>query len=210
VRGTDVVRHDLALDPSRLTDGLACIEEKLEKRLFWAIRMRALARDLRTLVTLSCAQVASEKRQMVVVRRWDLTGKTLLGGRPQPDILSSITVGPCEECMPPYAVTPDATLLAFVAGGDKIRLCDTETGTYSEFSSGTMGGSSRLVISPDGQWMAVAREDSEINEGVIDLWSITTGQVVQKFYHPWQVSALHFAENHLVVALTDGTIQVWQ
>jgi len=67
-----------------------------------------------------------------------------------------------------------------------------------------------VAISPDGQWLAVAREDSEVNEGVIDLWSTVTGQILQKFYHPWQISALHFADKQLVVAQTDGTIQIWQ
>ena len=92
----------------------------------------------------------------------------------------------------------------------KIRLYDTTNGTYIEVASGSMGGSSRLAISPDAQYLAVAREDSEVNEGVVDLWSISRGQLVQKFYHPWQISALHFGEDQLVVALTDGTIQLWQ
>jgi hypothetical protein len=56
----------------------------------------------------------------------------------------------------------------------------------------------------------VAREDSEVNEGVIDVWSTSTNQVVQKLYHPWQISALHFADKQLVVALTDGSIQIWE
>ena len=73
-----------------------------------------------------------------------------------------------------------------------------------------MGGSSKLALSLDGQWAAVAREDSEVNEGVVDLWSISTGQVMQKFYHPWQISALRFAERQLLIALTDGTIQIWE
>ena len=72
------------------------------------------------------------------------------------------------------------------------------------------GGTARRAISPDGQWLAVAREDSEVNEGVIDLWSVDTNQVIQKLYHPWQISALHFAEKQLAIALTDGTIHIWQ
>jgi len=72
-----------------------------------------------------------------------------------------------------------------------------------------MSGSSKLALSSDGQWLAIAREDSEINEGVIDLWSVATGQIVQKFYYPWQISALHFADKHCIVGLTDGTVQVW-
>jgi WD40 repeat protein len=92
---------------------------------------------------------------------------------------------------------------------NKLLICDTVTGTFTEFASGTMGSSARLAISPDQQWLAVAREDSEVNEGVIDLWSIPTGQILQKFYHPWQISALDFADHQLVVALTDGTIQIW-
>jgi WD40 repeat protein len=101
-------------------------------------------------------------------------------------------------------------MLAFVHAEKAIHLHDTLAGTYSELASGIMGASSRLAISPDGTWLAVAREDSEINEGVIDLWSTQQNQIIQRLYHPWQVSSLHFAGQRLVVALTDGTIQTWK
>jgi WD40 repeat protein len=107
-------------------------------------------------------------------------------------------------------VTPDAATLALVYSDRKVRLYDTASGRYSEVPSGTMGGSAKLAISPDAHWLAVAREDSEVNEGVVDLWSAYEGQIVQKLYHPWQISSLHFSEKRLIVALTDGTIQVWQ
>ena len=101
--------------------------------------------------------------------------------------------------------------MALVYTGSKIRLYDTIAGTYTEIAGGTMGGSAKLALSPDAEWMAIAREDSEVNEGVIDLWSVKEGRIVQKLYHPWQISALHFAEQGLglLVALTSGTIQVW-
>ncbi|HZU04094.1 MAG TPA: WD40 repeat domain-containing protein, partial [Ktedonobacteraceae bacterium] len=153
--------------------------------------------------------VPNEQQEMAIVRRWDLTARTRTG-KPRPQIATSVLVGRCADCTPPYALTPDANTIAFVHAGRKIRLCETATGTYSELSSGTMGSSSRLALSPDAQWAAVAREDSEVNEGVIDLWSVSTGQIVQKFYHPWQISALHFTDKQLVVALTDGTIQLWE
>ncbi len=210
VRGTDVVSHDLNTPADKLFDLLTCTEQVMENRQFWAIRMRALAQDAKTLVTLSCAQVPQEKQQMALVRRWDLSTKGRTGKKNRPLVAASILVGRCEDCGPPYSVTPDAAMLAFVSMGNKIRLCDTASGSYSEVASGTMGGSSRLALSPDAQWLAVAREDSEVNEGVIDLWSVTSGQIIQKFYHPWQISALHFAGKQLVVALTDGTIQIWQ
>ncbi|HEY4034162.1 MAG TPA: hypothetical protein VGL94_09395, partial [Ktedonobacteraceae bacterium] len=163
-----------------------------------------------TLATLSCGLVQQEQQQMVIARSWDLTSKARVRGKAYPQIISSILVGRCEDCAPPYATTPDASMLAFVYGGNAIRLCDINAGTYSEILSGTMGGSSKLALSSDAQWLAVAREDSEINEGVIDLWSVATGQIVQKFYHPWQISALHFADKHCIVGLTDGTVQVWK
>jgi WD40 repeat protein len=209
VRGTDVVSHVIGTPDTRLDDQLVCTEENIENRHFWAIRLRALAQDAATLVTLSCAHVSNEQQEMAIVRRWDLTSRPRLG-KPRPQITASVLVGRCADCTAPYTVTPDARTIAFVHGGHKIRLCETTTGTYSELSSGTMGGSSRLALSADAQWIAVAREDSEVNEGVIDLWSISTGQIVQKFYHPWQISALHFADKQLVVALTDGTIQLWE
>jgi WD40 repeat protein len=91
-----------------------------------------------------------------------------------------------------------------------VRVYDTVRGTYGELNSGMMGASSRLAISPDAQWAAIAREDSEVNEGVVDLWSLSTSEIVQKLYHPWQISTMHFADHELIVALTDGTIQVWK
>ncbi len=208
VRGSDVANHEIGTATNNLGEVLVCAEEGIENRQFWAIRLRALSQDARTLVTLSCARLPHDQSEIAIVRRWDLAAKTRLG-KIRPQIVSSIVVGKCAECGPPYAVTPDGKMVAFVQAGQKLRLCDTIEGTYSELISGAMGGSSRLALSPDGEWVAIAREDSEVNEGVIDLWSVGTGQIIQKFYHPWQVSALHFAGKQLVVALTDGTIQVW-
>ena len=146
------------------------------------------------------------------MRRWDLfaPSRKRFIGRSQPQITTSLLAGLCAECGPPYAVTPDTKSLAFVYAGKMIRIHDTVNGTFSELNSGSMGASSRLAISPDAQLAAVAREDSEVNEGVIDLWTIGQDQIAQKLYHPWQISALHFTDKQLIVALTDGTIQVWR
>jgi DnaJ domain len=212
VRGTDVVKHVIGTPADTLSEPLVCAEEEIEKRQFWAIRLRALAQDARTLLTLSCAHVPGEQNEMVIMRRWDLYAPTRkrFGGKTQPQISTSLLAGLCADCAPPYAATPDTRTLAFVYSGKKIRLYDTVSGTYSELNSGSMGASSRLAISPNAQWVAVAREDSEANEGVIDLWSAGEGQIVQKLYHPWQISVLHFAGNQLIAALTDGTVQVWK
>jgi DnaJ domain len=218
VRGTDVVRHTLGDEAGgskgsgALSSPLVCAEDEIEKRQFWAIRLRSLAQDGRTLLTLSCAHVPGEQDEMVVIRRWDLQARSKARFREviQPQITDSLIAGPCAHCAPPYAVTPDMRTLAFVYAGKTIRIHDTVSGLFSELPSGTMGASSRLAISPDAQWVAVAREDSEINEGVIDLWSAARGEIVQKLYHPWQISALRFAPGQLLVALTDGTIQAWQ
>jgi WD40 repeat protein len=193
-----------------LSTPLICAEEEVEKRQFWAIRLRVLAQDTRTLLTLSCAHVPGEADEMAVVRRWDLTARTRMGGKLRPQITASVVIGRCVEYTPPYAVTPDASTIALVYSGHKVRLYDTVTGLYSELPGGTMGGSAKLALSPDAKWLAIAREDSEINEGVIDLWATDEGQIAQKLYHPWQISALHFSEKQLIVALTDGTIQIWQ
>ncbi|HEX7737709.1 MAG TPA: DnaJ domain-containing protein [Ktedonobacteraceae bacterium] len=209
VRGTDVLAHTLNTPPNKLSEPLTCVEIEIDKREFWAIRVRALSQDLRTLLTLSCANVPDETEQMIVLRRWDLASKTRFANKARPQISVAILAGLCAHCTPPYAITPDLNYVAFVYSDKLLRLHDTLNGTYSELVSGSMGASSRLAISPDGDWLAVAREDSEINEGVIDLWSAHQGQIIQKLYHPWQISALHFAGKQLVVALTDGTIQVW-
>ena len=212
VRGTDIVKHVIGTPMNTLSEPLVCAEDEIEKRQFWAIRLRALSQDRRTLQTLSCAHVPGEPNEMVIMRRWDLfaPARKLFVGKTQPQISTSLLAGLCADCAPPYAFTPDTRTLAFVYAGKMIRFFDTVTGTYSEVNSGSMGASSRLAISPDAQWVAVAREDSEVNEGVIDLWLIAQGQIIQKLYHPWQISALHFADKQLNVALTDGTIQVWK
>ncbi|GAC1307404.1 MAG: hypothetical protein NVSMB27_45450 [Ktedonobacteraceae bacterium] len=209
VRATDVVSHTVGTPAEVLSKPLLCVEEDIEKRQFWAIRLRVLGQHARTLLTLSCAHVPGEESEMAVLRRWDLTAHTRFGGRPRPQISASVVIGDCADYTPPYAVTPSADILAVVYSRHKIRLYDTMLGTFIELPSGTMGGSAKLAISPDAQWLAVAREDSEVNEGVIDLWSISDGRIVQKLYHPWQISTLHFTEKQLLVALTDGTIQVW-
>ncbi len=212
VRGTDVLHHELGTPAGALSEPLVCAEYEIEKRQFWAIRMRALGQDARTLVTLSCAHAPGEHDEMIIIRRWDLYPQVRkrFGGKTQPQISASLLGGLCADCTPPYAITPDTRTLAFVYAGKTIRLHDTVSGIYSELNSGTMGASARIAVSPDGQWVAVAREDSEVNEGVIDLWSAGQGQIAQKLYHPWQISALHFADKRLIVALTDGTVQVWQ
>ena len=218
VRATDIVRHTLNAPPNDLSKPLVCAEEEIEKRQFWAIRQRALSEDAQTLCTLSCAHIPGESDEMAVVRRWKLRGtsersnRSLFGGKsqPRPQIETSIVLGHCADFTPPYAITANATMLAMVYAAQKVRLYDTITGAFTELPSGTMGGSARMAISSDAQWLALAREDSEVSEGVIDLWSIPEGRLVQKLYHPWQISSLHFSGSALIVALTDGTIQVWK
>jgi len=218
VRATDVVKHVIGRPQDELTPPIICAEEDIEKRQFWAIRLRTLAEDGQTLCTLSCAHVPGENDEMAVARRWNLdtrgtrTIRTRFGGKaqPRPQISASVVMGRCADFTPPYAVTGNANVLALTYGGQKVRLYDTATGAFSELASNTMGGSARMAISPDAQWLAIAREDSEVTEGVIDLWSTNEGRIAQKLYHPWQVSSLHFTGTALVVALTDGTIQVWK
>lgn len=210
VRGTDVVSHTMDTPIESLGQALVCAENESAKRQFWAIRLRSLAQDAQTLLTLSCAHSPGEQHEMVIIRRWDLASQTRFGKQPHSRITTSVLAGTCADCTPPYAITPAVDAVAFVHAGQKVRLYDTIAGTYSELASGTMGASSKLVISADARWVAVAREDSEVNEGVVDLWSIDQGQLVQKLYHPWQISALHFAQKQLVVALTDGTMQIWK
>lgn len=210
VRGTDVVRHTMGTPAEMLSKPLYCVEEAIEKRHFWAIRLRALSQDAQTLVTLSCGHVPGDGNEVAVVRRWNLTRRARFARQLQPQITISVAIGRCTDYTPPYAVTINSDTLALVYNGHKVRLYDTAHGTFIELPCGTMGGSAKMALSPNAEWLAVAREDSEVNEGVIDLWSTNQGRIVQKLYHPWQVSALHFTEDDLIVALTDGTIQVWE
>jgi WD40 repeat protein len=194
-------------------EDLVCVEEELQQRRFWAIRLRALARDTPSLLTLSCGQTPGRSEEVVIVRRWDLSTRTRFGHRPKPRILSSLLAGLCADCSPPYVVTPDLQTLAFASRQerDRLRIQDLGTATYRELAVGPLGATSRLALSEDASWLAVAREDSEINEGVVELWSPSEQRILQQLYHPWQISALHFApQKKLIVALTDGSIQIWE
>jgi len=210
VRATEIVSHTIGAPVDELSPPIICAENEITKRQFWAIRLRALAQHARMLLTLSCAHTPGEEHEMIIIRRWNLAAQTRFSKKRRSLITASVLAGYCADCAPPYAITPEIDIVAFVYAGSKVRIYDTVNGTYNELLSGTMGASSKLAISPDGRFVAVAREDSEVNEGVIDLWAANQGELVQKLYHPWQISALHFAENQLIVALTDGTIQVWK
>src|SRR6266700_3489554 len=151
VRGTDITSHDLNAPPTSFSAPIACIEEKLESRQFWAIRLRALSRDTRTLLTLSCAQVPNEEQQKVIVRRWSLAPKGRPSSKARPQIANALDVGLCSDCAPPYAVNPDGHIVFFVHNSHKLRVCDTITNTYSEVPVGTVGSSARLALSSDAQ-----------------------------------------------------------
>ena len=210
VRGTDVISHALDAPAGALGEPLACAEDEIEKRHFWSIRLRALARDAATLLTLSCAHVPGEEGEMAVARLWNLQARARFGKTTRPQITTSLVLGKCADYTAPYTVTPDARILALVSMGEKIRVYDIASQTFSEVASGALGGSAKLAIAPDARWLAVAREDSEITEGVVDLWSLAEGQLVQRLYHPWQISALHFTGQSVLVALTNGTIYIWE
>jgi len=210
VRGTDVIGHMLDTPAGTLSEPLVCVEEALEKRHFWSIRLRALSQDAATLLTLSCAHIPGEQGEMAVARRWNLRARARFGKAVRPQISTSLVVGRCADYTPPYAVTPDANMLALVSSAQKLRVYDIAGQTFSEVESGALGGNAKLALAPDAQWLAVAREDSEITEGVVDLWSLPEGRLAQRLYHPWQISALHFAGQSLVIALTNGTIHIWK
>ena len=210
VRGTDVVSHALDAPAGEMGEPLVCAEDEIEKRRFWSIRLRARARAAATLLTLSCAHVPGEEGEMAIARLWNLQARARFGKTTRPQITTSLVLGKCADYAAPYAVTPDATMLALVSMAEKIRVYDLASQTFSEVASGAMGGSAKLALAPDARWLAVAREDSEITEGVVDLWSLADGQLVQRLYHPWQISALHFAGQRLLVALTNGAIHVWE
>src|SRR5438045_9555855 len=107
VRATDIVRHSIGTPPETLSKPLICAEEEVEKqRQFWAMRLRALAQDARTLLTLSCAPVPGEADEMAVARRWGLTARARLSVKPRPQITRTVVLGRSIESTPPSAVHP--------------------------------------------------------------------------------------------------------
>lgn len=210
VRGTDVIGHALNAPAEALNAPLVCAEDENEKRRFWSIRLRALARNTPTLLTLSCAHVPGEVGEMMVARLWNLQARARFSKNTRPQIATSLVLGNCADYAAPYAVTPDARTLAVACMAEKVRAYDIANQIFSEVASGALGGNAKLALAPDALRLAVAREDSEITEGVVDLWSLAEGKLAQRLYHPWQISALHFSGQNLLVALTNGAIHVWE
>ena len=140
VRGTDVVSHTMGTPAEMLSKPLICVEEAIEKRHFWAIRLRALAQDARTLLTFSCAHVPGEEDEMAVVRRWNLTARARFGGKLQPQIAASVVIGRCADYTPPYEHTPDAGTLALVYSGTRFAC--------------TIQPMERTVSCPVARWVA--------------------------------------------------------
>src|SRR5260370_32346086 len=127
VRGTGVWHQVMGTPAGALSEPLVCAEHEIEKRQFWAIRMRALAQDARTLLTLSCAHAPGEHDEMIIIRRWDLYPQVRkrFGGKNQPQISASLLGGLCADWTPPYSISPDTRTLAFVFGVKTNRLHET-------------------------------------------------------------------------------------
>src|SRR5260370_11637537 len=140
VRATDIASHTLGAPVDDLSPPLICAETEVKKREFWAIRLRALARDGRTLLTLSCAHTPGEEHEMIIIRHWDLSSQTRFGKKPHPHIVTSVLAAFCKSFAPPYINKPGSVCAHCVYARTQVRRYYTFGGKYSAMSTGKKGG----------------------------------------------------------------------
>jgi hypothetical protein len=208
-RGTDVLPL-LPATASGSVRQLRCSERPPAERRYWAIRLRALAADAPMLLTCSCVRVAPNEPEIVLLRHWDLAARSWLN-KPRPRVMREVEAGRCAEIGPPYVVTPDANLLACAVAPDQVRVYDIAAGTFDQVPAGPLGAFAHLALADDGSALAVAREDSESAEGVVEVWSVRERALLQRLVHPSRVGALAFAPDRraLAVGLANGEVQLW-
>jgi hypothetical protein len=208
-RGTDILPL-LPQDPARPARPLRCSERPPTERRYWAIRLRALATDAPILLTLSCARVIPDEPEIIILRHWDLAAQSWFKKR-HPCVVRELEAGRCAEIGPPYAVSPDANLLACAATPDQVRVYNIAAGIFDQLPAGPLGAFAHLALAADGCTIAVAREGSNSAEGLVEVWSVADRVCRQQLIHPSRVGALTFAPDHrtLAVGLANGTVQLW-
>jgi len=208
-RGTDVLPL-FPPDPAKPQRPLRCSERPPAERRYWAIRLRVLAASAPILLTLSCVRATPNEPEIVILRHWDLAARSWLK-QPRPRVICEIEAGRCAEIGAPYAISRDASLLACMATPNLVRVYEVTTGAFDQLPAGPLGAFAHLALADDGSAIAVAREDSEATEGVVELWSVPDRVSRQRLVHPSRVGALAFAPDHrtLAVGQANGSVQIW-
>ncbi|MBF6590182.1 MAG: J domain-containing protein [Ktedonobacterales bacterium] len=170
----------------------------------WRVRARLLAANGRMLLTFAAATAPQgPKRSLLTL--WELTHRTLRGA-----IAPRRVAQHSEPERPlglPIAATPDLAWVAVAEGASRIRLLALGARQERTLAVGTLPEEVRLALSPDGRYLALAR-DSELW-----LWETLTGQPAQHWRFGGEVSALAFAPGggrvRLGVGLANGLAEIW-
>lgn len=104
---------------------------------------------------------------------------------------------------------PDGIHLATRDDTGLINILNTQTGKILRSHSGTHGYNVTLAWSPDGQQLAAALRNQQIDLNVILLWDFETGELVKELRgHPSHYIDWHPDSVRLAVGGVDGTIRV--
>lgn len=187
---------------------LRCVESPTASRYgtagdLWRVQARVLARDGHSLMTFSSTQT-DRIPEARVIHVWDLEHTSLLGNQ-QPRRKGQV-VRRREEAQLPLIATPDLSWCAFGVpdvGVELVRISENERRIVRVGDIGTQG---RIALSPNGEFVAVARNSQ------LDLWETRENKLVQRWQLASEITAIQFAPGRarvLAIGLRNGLVEVW-
>src|SRR5262249_2878876 len=113
---------------------------------------------------------------------------------------------PAEELQFPVSVRPDLTQAAASYFGEKMHVITLRNGARKPIETGMVPDEARAALSPDGDYLALARESR------VDLWRVVDGRHAQSWRFGAEISALTFGVSGstlLGVGLQNGLVELW-
>lgn len=170
----------------------------------WRVHQRVLAADGHTLFTCSTGKTTRLPTARVL-HVWDLDHRGLRGGV-QPRRVTQIA-RPVDEIGFPLVVTPDLAWVAAATMGRDVRLLSLRRDERRVVHCERVPDSARLALSPDGAYLALAREAQ------LDLWDTRSDRHLQRWQFASEITTLTFAHPcpHalLGVGLRNGIVELW-
>jgi WD40 repeat protein len=168
------------------------------------VQLRALAEDGRRLLT-SLVQPDKNGSLTRELRVWDLDHRSLRGAA-QPKVVRTFR-HTADGLDFPIAFTPDLSWCGAARGGRELVISSLREKKSYVIRSGPVSPDARLILSPDGSYVALA------HGATLRLWRVASGQLQQSWRAPTEVGPIAFARRqnaHLLAAgLADGLVEVW-
>lgn len=168
------------------------------------VQIRALAEDGRRLLT-SLVQPGKNGSLARLLHIWDLDHRSFRGAA-QPKITQTLQQ-PADELDFPIAFTPDLAWAAATRWGRELVVLSLRDKRGYTIPTGAIPPDARLVLSPDGAFVALAHDTT------MRVWRAGMAQAIQTWQATAEIGPIALARRQnahlLVVGLADGLVEVW-